>query len=71
MPIEDIRVGRTHTDQLLFAACGVCGIAHPELGSSEACVGLRDASDPQAEQVAWRALKAAVAATNATAMTRS
>lgn len=60
MTSTDIRVGQTHTSRMLTGSCTICGLQHPRLATTDACVAFRAAVGPGAELVAWRGLKAAV-----------
>lgn len=61
MAFTEIRVGQTHTSRMLLGCCPICGMGHPRLSNTDACVQFRQAVGPNAELSAWQALKAAVA----------
>jgi len=58
--ISGIRIGRTHTGEMVTGYCPICTLVHPALRSSEACHGFRTAVTPEEQSTAWRALKTAV-----------
>lgn len=60
MEISGIRIGNTHTGQMVSGYCPICGLIHPAIRSTEACQQFRSAATPEEESSAWRALKTAV-----------
>jgi hypothetical protein len=62
MLYTELRVGTTHTAKLLQVSCPTCGLGHPLLQNSDACLAFQQAIGPVEEQAAWRNLKLAVEA---------
>lgn len=60
MLFTELRVGTTHTANLLNGLCPTCGLGHPSLRDSDACFAFQRATGPDEELIAWRGLKLAI-----------